>query len=130
MGIILTFYPTTIATNAPALTQVLLGDLYALMAGLAWALSTIIVRLSPLAQAPATQTLFYQLFGCFVLLLLIAFLTNQTTIHFTTLAILSLSFQTLIVSFASLLLWFWLLRNYLASRLGYFLFNPIIWCVI
>ena len=57
----------------PALAQVLLGDLYALMAGLAWALSTIIVRLSPLAQAPATQTLFYQLFGCFVLLLLIAF---------------------------------------------------------
>lgn len=73
MGIILTFYPTTTATNAPALAQVLLGDLYALMAGLAWALSTIIVRLSPLAQAPATQTLFYQLFGCFVLLLLIAF---------------------------------------------------------
>ncbi|MDC5320255.1 DMT family transporter [Acinetobacter baumannii] len=122
MGIILTFYPTTTATNAPALAQVLLGDLYALMAGLAWALSTIIVRLSPLAQAPATQTLFYQLFGCFVLLLLIAFLTNQTTIHFTTLAILSLSFQTLIVSFASLLLWFWLLRNYLASRLGIFSF--------
>ena len=73
IGIILTFYPTSTATNAPALAQVLLGDLYALMAGLAWALSTIIVRLSPLAQAPATQTLFYQLFGCFVLLLLIAF---------------------------------------------------------
>ena len=50
------------------------------------------------------------------------FLTNQTTIHFTTLTILSLSFQTLIVSFASLLLWFWLLRNYLASRLGIFSF--------
>ena len=35
---------------------------------------------------------------------------------------LCLSFQTLIVSFASLLLWFWLLRNYLASRLGVFSF--------
>ncbi len=46
----------------------------------------------------------------------------KVSIHFTTLAILSLSFQTLIVSFASLLLWFWLLRNYLASRLGIFSF--------
>lgn len=73
MGIIITFYPTTTAINAPAIAQVLLGDLYALMAGLAWALSTIIVRLSSLAQAPATQTLFYQLTGCFILLISIAF---------------------------------------------------------
>ncbi len=92
------------------------------MAGMAWALSTIIVRLSSLAQAPATQTLFYQLTGCFILLILIAFATDQTTIHLTKLTFLSLSFQTLIVSFASLLLWFWLLRNYLASRLGVFSF--------
>ncbi len=49
-------------------------------------------------------------------------MTGQTTIHLTALTILSLSFQTLIVSFASLLLWFWLLRNYLASRLGVFSF--------
>jgi len=69
MGIIITFYPTTTAINAPAIAQVLLGDLYALMAGLAWALSTIIVRLSSLAQAPATQTLFYQLTGCFIFII-------------------------------------------------------------
>jgi len=122
IGIIITFYPTNTAINTSALNQILLGDLYALLAGIAWALSTIIVRLSSLAQAPATQTLFYQLTGCFILLLFIAFLTDQTTIHLTTLMVLSLSFQTLIVSFASLLLWFWLLRNYLASRLGVFSF--------
>ncbi|GAA5559605.1 DMT family transporter [Acinetobacter seifertii] len=122
MGIIITFYPTATTLNGAALVQVLLGDLYALMAGMAWALSTIIVRLSSLAQAPATQTLFYQLTGCFILLILIAFATDQTTIHLTKLTFLSLSFQTLIVSFASLLLWFWLLRNYLASRLGVFSF--------
>ncbi len=122
MGIIITFYPTATTLNGTALVQVLLGDLYALMAGMAWALSTIIVRLSSLAQAPATQTLFYQLTGCFILLILIAFATDQTTIHLTKLTFLSLSFQTLIVSFASLLLWFWLLRNYLASRLGVFSF--------
>ncbi len=96
------------------------------MAGLAWALSTIIVRLSPLAQAPATQTLFYQLFGCFVLLLLIAFLTNQTTIHFTTLAILSLSFPNFNRIFLQVYYYGLVIKNYLASRLGIFSFNPII----
>ncbi len=44
MGIIITFYPTATTLNGTALVQVLLGDLYALMAGMAWALSTIIVR--------------------------------------------------------------------------------------
>jgi drug/metabolite transporter (DMT)-like permease len=33
-----------------------------------------------------------------------------------------LAFHTLVVSFASFLAWFWLLRNYLASRLGVFSF--------
>ena len=106
MGIILTFYPTTTATDAPALAQVLLGDLYALMAGLAWALSTIIVRLSPLAQAPATQTLFYQLFGCFVLLLLIAFYksNNNSFHHFSDLKLKLSNFNRIFCKFTIMVL--------------------------
>jgi drug/metabolite transporter (DMT)-like permease len=34
----------------------------------------------------------------------------------------SLAFHSLVVSFASFLVWFWLLRKYLASRLGVFSF--------
>jgi drug/metabolite transporter (DMT)-like permease len=34
----------------------------------------------------------------------------------------SLAFHVLVVSFASFLVWFWLLRKYLASRLGVFSF--------
>mgnify|MGYP001756945144 FL=1 len=34
----------------------------------------------------------------------------------------NLAFHTLVVSFASFLVWFWLLRHYLASRLGVFSF--------
>ena len=33
-----------------------------------------------------------------------------------------MAFHTLVVSFASFLVWFWLLRHYLASRLGVFSF--------
>lgn len=121
VGIVITFYRSEVG-NTSLSDQVLIGDLYALLAGLSWAASTMIVRLSSLAQAPATQTLFYQLVGCFILLLSIAWWTDQTEIHFTTLMIASLTFQTLVVSFASFLLWFWLLRHYLASRLGIFSF--------
>ena len=102
--------------------QMLWGDLLALAASIAWAATTITVRLSSLAQAAVTQTLFYQLAGSFVLLFGLAVILGQETIHFTPLVLGSLAFHTLVVSFASFLAWFWLLRNYLASRLGVFSF--------
>jgi len=108
------------------LSQVLWGDLLALLAGIMWALTTISLRLSKLNEAHPTQTLFYQLLGGFVFLFPLAFLLGQAEIHWTYIAIGSLVFHTLIMSFMSLMLWFWLLRNYLASHLGVFSFlTPI-----
>ncbi|CAD9196398.1 DMT family transporter [Acinetobacter bohemicus] len=108
------------------LSQVLWGDLLALLAGIMWALTTILLRLSKLNEAHPTQTLFYQLLGGFVFLFPLAFLLGQAEIHWTYIAIGSLVFHTLIMSFMSLMLWFWLLRNYLASHLGVFSFlTPI-----
>ena len=108
------------------LSQVLWGDLLALLAGIMWALTTISFRLSKLNEAHPTQTLFYQLLGGFVFLFPLAFLLGQAEIHWTYIAIGSLVFHTLIMSFISLMLWFWLLRNYLASHLGVFSFlTPI-----
>ena len=116
MGIVTTFIGRE---NQPehGLSQVLLGDLLALLAGIMWALTTISLRLSKLNEAHPTQTLFYQLLGGFVFLFPVAFLLGQAEIHWTYIAIGSLVFHTLIMSFMSLMLWFWLLRNYLASRL-------------
>ena len=108
------------------LSQVLWGDLLALLAGIMWALTTISLRLSKLNEAHPTQTLFYQLLGGFVFLFPLAVLLGQAEIHWTYIAIGSLVFHTLIMSFMSLMLWFWLLRNYLASHLGVFSFlTPI-----
>ncbi|WP_436870919.1 DMT family transporter [Acinetobacter courvalinii] len=121
LGIVVTFM--RVKQGATQLEQQMLwGDLLALAGGMAWAATTVTVRLSSLAQAAVTQTLFYQLAGSFVLLFGLAFFLGQATIHFTPLVIGSLAFHTLIVSFASFLAWFWLLRNYLASRLGVFSF--------
>lgn len=122
IGIVVTFIrPQQIGGNTFQ-QQMLWGDLYALAAAIAWAATTVTVRLSSLAQAAVTQTLFYQLAGSFILLLGLAFFMGQAVVQWTPLVMGSLAFHTLIVSFASFLAWFWLLRNYLASRLGVFSF--------
>jgi len=74
------------------------------------------------AALPATQTLLYQLLGAFLLLLPAALLMGHTTFRPTTAVWAGLAFQAVVVSFASFLLWFWLLKHYLASRLGVFSF--------
>ena len=122
IGIVVTFIrPQQIEVNT-CQQQMLWGDLYALSAAIAWAATTVTVRLSSLAQAAVAQTLFYQLAGSFILLLGLAFFMGQAVVQWTPLVMGSLAFHTLIVSFASFLAWFWLLRNYLASRLGVFSF--------
>ncbi|MCE1272610.1 MAG: DMT family transporter [Acinetobacter sp.] len=121
LGIVVTFLRVE-GSHSALQQQMLWGDLLALAASIAWAATTITVRLSSLAQAAVTQTLFYQLTGSFILLFGLAVILGQETIHFTPLVLGSLAFHTLVVSFASFLAWFWLLRNYLASRLGVFSF--------
>lgn len=127
-GIVLAFFGIIIAFlfhpagSAAASSTALRGDILALLAGILWAATTIAVRLTKLAEAPATQTLFYQLLIAFLLLFPLAFAMGQASIHWTAFAIGSLLFHTIIVSFASYLIWFWLLKEYLASRLGVFSF--------
>jgi len=98
------------------------GDFLGLLAALAWAATTVVVRTSRLSGAPATQTLQYQLVGAFVLLLGVAVVTGQSRVYWTSAVWASLAFHSLVVSFASFLVWFWLLRTYLATRLGVFSF--------
>lgn len=121
-GIVVTFIgrsqPQTLAEPA----NILWGDFLALMAGIAWGATTVVVRTSSLARAPATRTLLYQLVVGFAVLLLAATGLDQTAFNPTPIALGSLLFQSLVVSFASYLVWFWLLRHYLASRLGVFSF--------
>src|SRR5699024_11395436 len=59
-----------------------------------------------------------------------ALLGDVAAIRVTGLVWASMAFQTLVVSFGTLLLWFWLLRRYLASRLGVFAFLSPVFGVI
>ena len=121
-GIVFTFFGRTASPTAGASSHVLLGDLLGLLAGVAWGATTVVVRTSSLARVSAAQTLLYQLVAACVLLLGAAWALGQTAIHATPLVGAVMVYQSLVVSFASFLVWFWLLRGYLASRLSVFSF--------
>lgn len=122
LGIVIAFIGRDATLATPEASNMLLGDFLGLLAGAAWGATTVVIRCTSLSSAPATQTLLYQLIGAFALLLAAALVSGQTGFRPTSLAIGSVVFQTIVVAFISLLAWFWLLRNYLASRVGVFSF--------
>jgi drug/metabolite transporter (DMT)-like permease len=125
MGVAVAFVGVAVAVTkwgasgaAPDGGAMWIGDLLGVGAGLSLGATTLVVRFTPLAETPATVTLLYQLLAGFGVLLAVAVLTDQTHLAFTPVLLSSLTFQTVLVSFASYLTWFALLRTYLASRLG------------
>lgn len=103
--------------------DMLKGDLLGILAGIAWGATTVVVRATKLSDAPPTRTLLYQLLAGFVLMLVYALLSGQAgRVSLTPIAWASLLFNGIIISFASYLAWFSLLRRYLASRLVVFSF--------
>ena len=132
-GIVIAFFGGEAAATAvkPATGAMMWGDFLALLAGVLWGATTVVIRCSRLSAAPATQTLLYQLGVAFLLLSTVSVLSGQAYFHATPLVWASLAFQVLVVSFASFLAWFWLLRQYLASRLGVFTFlTPLLGIVL
>ena len=83
--------------------------------------TTLAIRGSALTSASAEKTLLYQLAVSGVLLALAAALTaTPLPPRLSLLAWSSIAFQIVIVSFASFLVWFWLIRHYPATRLAAF----------
>ncbi len=127
IGVALAFGGTALAflggpSSGPAGSSSLLGDGLALLGGAAWGATTITIRSTSLSQAPASETLLYQLLGAVVWLLPAVWITGQAQFEPTLRVWAHLGFQSVVVSFASFLTWFWLMRKYLASRLGVFSF--------
>ena len=98
-----------------------LGDGLGVVAGVLWGATTLVIRATSLSQAAAEKTLLYQLAVSALLLLVAALLSGAPLPHrVSALAWGSLAFQTVIVSFASYLVWFWLIRHYPATPLASF----------
>lgn len=95
----------------------LIGDAMALLGGVMWGLSTVVLRRSKLAGAIAAKTVAYQVIVAAILIGAYAIASGQAHMHVTPRLIANLVFQTLGIAVLSYLGWFWLLRHYLTSRL-------------
>lgn len=97
----------------------LLGDFFGVLGALFWALTTILIRATKLASVSPAKTLFYQLATSGPVLLIAAWLMGEPGItRITPMIAVAFAYQCVVVAFASFLTWFWLLRHYLAARLG------------
>jgi len=104
-----------------------LGDALGIAGALLWGLTTLVLRGSRLATAAPEKTLLWQLLVSGLALALASLAAGETLAAVPTAAsLLPLAFQSMIVSFASYLVWFWLVRHYPATRISAFtLLTPI-----
>jgi drug/metabolite transporter (DMT)-like permease len=125
VGLMVAFlYGDDTAANAP---NIFLGDVLGILAALSWALTTVVIRLTKLSQAPSQQILFYQVLVGFVMLTALTFIGGQTEYQLTTPLLLNIAFQSIVVGLISFITWIWLLRRYVASQLSVFTFlTPVL----
>jgi len=104
-----------------------LGDSLGLLAAVLWGCTTLVLRGSRLATALPEKTLLYQLALSGVVLTAAGLLKGEVwPATLSTLSIAALAFQTVVITFASYLVWFWLLRHYAATRISAFvLLTPV-----
>jgi drug/metabolite transporter (DMT)-like permease len=104
-----------------------LGDALGVAGAVLWGLTTLAIRATGLAAAPPEKTLLYQLGVSALVLAGLAMLAGESSKgDWSTLTWGALAFQTVVVTFASYLAWFWLVRHYPATRLSAFtLLTPV-----
>ena len=102
----------------------LLGDLLCLAAGAVWGLTTVAVKVFPaLATTSPARLLLVQLLGSAPVLLAGSVLLGEWHGPLPgVLALVALLYQSVVVAFASYLLWFWLIVTYPVPRLAAFTF--------
>jgi drug/metabolite transporter (DMT)-like permease len=118
-GLLLAFGVPTPSANA----NQLLGDVLALGGGIAWGLTTLVVKSSSLARAAPEKTLQYQLVVSAPMLAVAAWLFGEAITGMPgAVALTSLVYQTVWVVSLTFLIWFIMVAKYSASRLSAFTF--------
>lgn len=104
-----------------------LGDALGLASAVLWGLTTLVLRGSRLGSALPEKALLYQLAVSAAALGLASLVAGEPwPARLTGASLWPLAFQTVIVTFASYLVWFWLVRHYPATRISAFtLLTPV-----
>ena len=98
-------------------SKLLAGDSLSLLGGMSWGLSNVVLRRGRVGGASTAKTVLYQVGTAAIVLGAYSAATDQARIVLSTMTVLALLFQTLAIAISSYLVWFWLLRHYLTSRL-------------
>lgn len=130
LGLVLAFAGVAWAFAEPApagSTWPWLGDTLVIAAAVLWGLTTVTIRFSALRHAPAEKTLAYQLMVAAVFSPIAAWWHGGAwPSSWSALALGSVFYQAVIVTFASYLVWFWLLTRYPATKVQAFVFlSPV-----
>lgn len=98
------------------------GDLLALISGMLWGMTTLVIKRSKLASAAPEKTLLYQLAVAALVPLPFMFLSGPLIRDPDMLSVLSFLFQSMFVVAVTYPLWFWMISRYPASKLSNFAF--------
>jgi drug/metabolite transporter (DMT)-like permease len=125
-GLALSFIGVALAIGVPQAdvdASVLLGDLLVVGAGALWAATTLVVKATPLLQAPPEKALGYQLAVSVPILGVSAWISGETLTRLPgPLALSLMAYQTIWVVGLTFLIWFALVKTYSASKLSAFSF--------
>jgi drug/metabolite transporter (DMT)-like permease len=103
----------------------------ALMGGVLWGLTTLVIRSSRLATASAEKTLFYQVAVTAAVAPCLSLALGETwSLSYSALAWGSIGLQTVVGAFASYLVWMGLLRVYPATQLSSFTFLTPVFALV
>lgn len=100
-----------------------LGDFFCVLGAITWGAATLVIKVSRLARISAEKILFYQLAVSALLLPPASVLVGEPLPDFSQgPVLLALAYQIVVVSFASYIVWFWLITQYAPSNLAAFTF--------
>ena len=134
-GLLLAFVAMVFAfrdgLGTPVGQQQWLGDLMALGGGMAWGLTTVVIRGSGLTRMSAEKLLFYQVaVSALTLPFLSLALGEPWNWSWSVFGWTSMLLQTLVGAFASYLTWMWLLGHYPATRISAFVFLTPVFALV
>jgi len=104
-----------------------LGDALGIAGAVLWGLTTLVLRGSRLSGALPEKALLYQLAVSAAALGAASLATGEAwPVQLSAASLGPLAFQTVVITFASYLVWFWLVRHYPATRISAFtLLTPV-----
>jgi len=134
-GLLLAFVAIVFAfrdgLGGPGSAEQWFGDLLALAGGMAWGLTTVVIRGSGLTCLSAEKLLFYQVAVSAVTLPFVSLALGEPwNWSWSAFGWLSMLLQTLVGAFASSLVWMWLLGHYPATRLSAFVFLTPVFAMV